>query len=334
MGRIITIDDHVDSIIDHRGPVLATKRVKRHTLDQILNVLERRVQGNPKLEFLARLPPYYFKGTDQLWQEDGKKDYDLAREMTNEIAQTIMRKKRWTFRQFVQKVSQNDFRDTKVGRWGATGSGMMSAVYGGSHIETVIDLVKHDRRYSSYRDIHQSDFNKAGGYSAEDRYEMMHRFVTSLRKEKGWSFVQVIQNIDKELMQNFKFSRFGATLTGMMDYYEDSPAFAFLDLVNNDKRYKQWNDLKVYDFQHVRNLWRRYKRPNVKLGREAIQQFWLKMNKERRWSRAEFVAEMSDKMFRTTPINRYGTTLSKMMSAKVHKGRYERAVRDWYRHAA
>jgi len=112
----VNIDQCVDSIIEHKGPVLP-KRVTLSVLESILVYLEAKIGDDTQLSFLKELRPYDFKGTDNMWNVEGEKNYALARELSHLVVQKLIIKNHWTFVELVQNVNQKQFYETEINRW-------------------------------------------------------------------------------------------------------------------------------------------------------------------------------------------------------------------------
>ncbi len=329
----ITLDDHVDAIIEHRGPVLATKRVTRSVLEKILIQLHVRIQHQPELAPLAQLRPYDFSGTNKLWTMNGENNYALAREVTDKSVQKIMRERGWTFIQFVQEIDQDTLYREPINAWGTHVQGMVSHAYKGRFQDAIIDLVRNDEKYREYRDLRHYDFKKGRRWTRPDAYEAMHMFIGKRLLGKDRNFINFIRRINKKKFTREPINRYGTTLMGMLSAkelgYNDSYAQAILDLIAHDGRYSKYRDIRLYDFDNVRNVWTlKDGTKNNELAREMTGAQVENIMRKNQWSLWEFLNNINHERFAKTRINRYGTTAMGMLN-RVYGGRYARAIVDW-----
>ena len=327
----------VDSIIEHKGPVLPG-RVTLSALESILIQLGTRIGDDVKLSFLKELRPYDFSGTSNLWIIRNRKNYDLARELSHLVVQKLMVEKHWTFVELVQNVTQRQFYDIQINRWGTTANGMGCRVYGG-HIDAVIDLVTHDSRYVEWRDVRHWDFKKTRKRTDTETREMTHVLLQKIMKDNGWDFVQLIRNMRdppptcrytgwKDAFSK-PMNRYGTTLNGVLDKYRDSAAEAVLDLVMNDDRYREFRDLGRVDFPDQRNIWNlKDGKKNYELARKATGMLMTKLDVQG-CPLADIRARVTDPVFRNTEINRYGTKLEGMVK-RTYDHSTRKAIEDWY----
>ncbi len=335
-----SIDDHVDSIIENNGPVLAQKRVDKLDIIRILRRLNERIDENLAPECLRDLRPYDFHGTMNLWKKDGIKDYELARELTDRTVQTIMEENSWNFIELVQNVTQKIFYSTKINTYGTTPKGMINRVYkDGGYQNAILDLVQHNDKYAEWKDLTKFDFKKIGKLKDDDCRELVHSRLQALMKETGLDFVQLIKNMRdnpkeygyngwKDICQK-PFNRYGTTIAGVIDHHRDCPAETIIDLVINDEHYRAYRDLRTYDFPDQRNIWNmKNGRKNYALAREAVGKLMKKLNLED-CTLPEIMKQMSFKKFVETEINRYGTKLWGVVQ-RVYSGNYGFAIQDWF----
>ena len=334
---VVTVAECIDSIMENRGPVLPG-RITLNQLEAVLVNLETKVEDESLL-FLKYLKPYDFKGILNIWSTKNGKNYALARELTHQVVQTLMINKHWSFVELVRNVSQKDFRDTKINRWGANAGGMIGHVYEGIHSNAILDLVQNDLRYAEHRDLHWYDFQKSS-LSGERIREPIHILLQKLMKDNGWSFVELIKNMRNppqsagvngwnDAFKRFKISRYGTTLQGVLDHYGGCAAEAVLELVKNDPRYKEYSDLEVWDFPDMRNIWTfKDKKKNFERARKATG-ILLEKLKLKDLAFSDILKNLTLTQFVSTPINRYGTKLYGMIN-QVYNTRLENAIQDWY----
>jgi|GEM_PF-4185786 len=331
-----TIDEHVDRIIALQAPSLGC-RVDRAAVDEILQALRARIKDKPELHELAELRPYDFKGTNHLWRHDGAKDYALARELSHRATETICREKRWDFIAFVQNITQKQLWGTTINRWGTTAHGLSGNVYT-SHVEAILDLAHDDGRYAAWNDVQWYDFKKAH-YTPERARELTHTLLQKLITGQGGDFVQLVRNMRsppgalgiKGWQDAFKclpINRYGTTLQGLIDKYDDSPAKAILDLVRNDERYRDYRDLAEFDFPDQRNIWNlKNGRKNYALARKAMERFLEKLELLDE-TLPEIRRRVSERTTQAVEINRYGTTIYGMVK-RAYSGNLTAAINDW-----
>ncbi len=332
-----TIDQCVNSIIEHRAPVLPG-RVTLSVLESVLVYLEARIGDDTELAFLKELRPYDFPGTDNIWNTETGKNYVLARELSHLVVQKLMVNNHWTFIELVQKVTQKPFNDTIINKWGTTASGMAIRMYR-SHIDAIIDLVMNDRRYAEWCDVKHYDFKKTKKRTDAETREMTHTLLQKIMDENKWDFVQLIRNMRnpsedcgytgwKHAFQK-PMNRYGTTLMGVLDRYRDCPSETVLDLVMSDERYEEFRDLSKPDFPDQRNIWNlKDRRKNYELARKMTDALMTKLNLQD-CTLPEILARMSDKTFFTTEINRYGTKLYGMVK-RTYGSSVRKAIEDWY----
>jgi hypothetical protein len=337
MIKCISIDDHVNSIIANNGPVLARKYVHRAELDIILKCLERRIDAGLAPASLRELRPYDFHGTRSLWEENGEKDYELARELTHRAVQTIMQQKGWDFIKFVQNVTQKIFVRTPINSHGTKAWGMVGGVYTDIYQDAVIDMVQHDKRYSEWKDLQKYDFKKMSRLTDQECRELTHTLLQKIMNDNGWNFVQLIRGMRNPPPKytgwgdafKLPFNRYGTTLAGVIDKHRDSPAETILDLVIHDERYRKYRDLRLYDFPDQRNIWvSRDGKKNYALAREATGVLMAKFGVAD-LTLPEILKRATDPKFRTTKINRYGTILWGMVQ-RTYRACVRLAIQDWF----
>lgn len=331
-----TINECVDRIISHKGPVLPG-RVTLTVLEYVLVNLEAKIGDDAELAYLKKLRPYDFKGTDNLWNIDNGKNYPLARELSHHVAQKLMEKNHWNVMQLVQNVTQKQFNETPINQWGTTASGMAEKVYG-SHSEAIIDLTQNDNRYAEWNDAKWYDFKKVHLTDERSR-ELTHILLQKIMKDNNWDFVQLVKNM-RDPPENCGYTgwkhafqkpidRYGASLVGVIDRHRDCPAEVVLDLVMNDKRYREFRDLSKPDFPDQRNIWNlKNGKKNYELARKTTEMLMKKLDVQD-YALKEILECVTDRVFRNTEINRYGTKLEGMVK-RTYGCRVRRAIEDWY----
>ncbi len=333
----VTIDQCVNSIIEHRAPVLPG-RVTLSVLESVLVYLDAHIGDDTELAFLKKLQPYDFPGTDNMWNSEGEKNYALARGLSHLVVQKLLVNNHWTFIELVQNVTQKQFNETCVNQWGTTAGGMSMRIYGG-HADAIIDLVMNDSRYAEWRDVKYYDFKKTKKRTDTETREMTHILLQKIMDESKWDLVQLVRNMRdpppacryagwKDAFMK-PMNRYDTTLMGVLDRYRDCPAEAVLDLVMNDERYEKFRDLSRPDFPDQRNIWNlKDGRKNYELARKMTDTLITKLNLQD-CTLPEILARVSDRIFRNTEINRYGTRLYGMVK-RTYGSRMRNAVEDWY----
>lgn len=328
-----TLEDHVDSILRHRGPVLASGRVSLPFLHKILRALASRVGTRTPRASILSLRPYDFKRTANLWRKGEWVNFPLAREAMHLLVQELLRRKKWIFTDLVRYVSQRTITRFPINRFGTTLAGMLHRVYGGSPWRAIEDLVRNDDRYLPFRGILRTDFRKCARWTRSMARTHVHLLIRVLERDRGWSFIETIQRVDKDLIESTPINQFGTTLQGMLSsrMYGQSYALAILDLVRHDDRYREYRDLRLYDFRNGRNLWTlKDGKKNYPLAFQAVGHRVRSLMESNGWSFGSFLDKIDFRLFCLTPMNRYGTTLWKVVKS-VYGGRYSAAILDWFR---
>jgi hypothetical protein len=216
---------------------------------------------------------------------------------------------------------------------------MVCRVYEGIYPNAVLDLVQHNERYAEWRDLTKFDFKKIGKLTDDDCRELAHLRLQALMKETGLDFVQLIRNMRdnpkahgyhgwKDACQK-PFNRYCTTIAGVIDHHRDCPAETILDLAMHDERYCEYRDLRPYDFPDQRNIWsHKNGKKNYELAREATGLLMAKLEVSD-LTLPDILKAVTEKKFRKTEINRYGTKLAGMLTNTYHQCHWM-AIQDWY----
>ncbi len=246
--RVVTLEEQIASVIANRRPVLA-RRATLSEVEELLAELPGRVRTRTGLSYLLELKPYDFRGTQNLWIEEGSTEtgarvfnYDLARMATNALVKKLLEEHPdWTFVDVVKHIDQETFYRHTINRFGTTICGMLRVVYRDSPHEAVIDLVMHDNEYAKFRDLRPWDFEHARVWTLGEKKlntelarQATDAFLRKLMETNGWDFVGLIKNLDYDLFYTFEFSRYGAKIGGMVSMvYGGSISRAVTDWFNN-----------------------------------------------------------------------------------------------------
>jgi len=337
-----TIDDAIDFILANapvEGVVCEKSCFPRsgfqYTLvDVAIDELHRRG------EFLD-LEAYDVRGTFNMWHTtEGITNNELARRGTRTLLTKLQQDNLdKTFEQILPNITKQDFSKTPINKYGTTLKGMLTSVYDASPYEALKDLIDHDEELEEFKDFQPYDMRMAPQKSwkgPKGRKLARQATKTLLQKIQAENpdkkLEQIIPNITKQTFYTTPINRYGTTLHGMLvSVYDDSPYNALKDLIDNSKDLINYRDLQPYDM-HMSplNTWKGEQ--GKQLARKATKILLKKIQQRNPDKKLEqIIPTLSIQTFYTTPINRYGTTLTGMLTNVYGNSAYQ-ALKDLAEH--
>ena len=115
--------------------------------DSPYNAIRDYLQNQPDekvRERFSKLRPYHFRWSQRgTWKKkDGTKNYELAREATGELIETLKERYGWNLEDIAENITQDHFKTEKV-IFGATLGGMLARVYDDSARAAISDYLAH-----------------------------------------------------------------------------------------------------------------------------------------------------------------------------------------------
>lgn len=153
------------------------------------------------------------------------------------------------------------------------------------------------------------------------------------REQPGKMLEQILPDITLEHFKKTPINRYGTTLGGMIQLYDNSPYKALKDIFDNDKGFEQFRDFEPQDMKCAPiNTWfNKNGTRNYSLLRRVTKQLIRTLQAQQPHKKLEEILPgITDEDFRTTQINRYGTTLRGVMDA--HDDSPYHALRDLIDH--
>jgi len=231
-----TLEDHVNSIIAAGGPKGSlVKSYMCGFLEEVLDEVHSR-------DRLLDLRPYHFKKVLKIWKDEGRINYDLGRQATGELINTLKTKHKCNYEEVIRKISSASFHKEQI-KYGAKIGGMLLHVYENSPSKAVIDYFqfhpsgKIRNRFKALQTYHFSRVPRHTwtNEEGEKNYPLARQGTGELvgrLKEKGWSDEEIKENISWYHFHHEKID-FGATLAGMLLRVYDDEKDAIEDYYAN-----------------------------------------------------------------------------------------------------
>ncbi len=283
------------------------------------------------------LEAYDLRGTNRLWNTIEGTNFDLARRATKKLLKVLQEQNPdKTLEQILPTITTEYFQKTPINRYQSTNSGMAGCVYDNSPYDALKDLIENDPELTEFRDFQpydmryspQNTWNKKDGTK---NYELARQAVKQLIKKlqeqnPDKTLEQILPTITQADFAQTPINRYKTTLSGMIQHtYESSPYAALKDLIDNDPEFENFRDFEPYDMsQAPQETWQGEE--GKKIARKATKVFVKKLQEENPGKKIEeILPTITQDMFYTKPINRYGTTLGGMTA--FNRSPYE-ALKD------
>ena len=315
-----TLEDHVNSIIADGGPDGALK--KRYQYDFLEEILDE-IHSRKKL---LDLRAYHFKGTVNMWSEEDSINYELARQATGELIETLKEKYAWNDEQVIENITAKHFHKETI-KYGVRVAGMLTHVYENSPSQAVTDYFQNhpnEKTKNKFKDLKEYHFKaiqkhlwtkKDGTKNYELARQATGEFLDTLKERYGWDYEQVIENIRAKhfLKEPIKYN---ATLSGMLRVYNHSPSQAVIDFLQhhpNEEIRNKFKDLKEYHFGRVQNMWtKKDGTKNYELARQATGELIKTLKGRHAWNDKQAIQNLGYDHFYEEPI-RFNTKLGGML---------------------